>query len=115
MLGTDLRTDPRFNGIIFRLVGAADYESVAALDAGITRVLAAHPAQVIVDASGLEFLNSGAIGRLVELRKRVMATGGQVAIAGATRYVAECFRLSRLDHAFTMHATVDAAINTLAG
>jgi anti-anti-sigma factor len=115
MLGIDVRTDPAFDGVILRLTGAADYETINLLEAGLAKVASQGPRNVIVDASGLEFLNSGAVGRLVELRKNVLSGGGQVCIAGATKYVAECFRLSRLDHAFAMHPTVSAAVEGMRG
>lgn len=115
MLGFDTRPIVGADGLIIKLSGAADYDAAATLDAGLLRVSAARPAHVIIDVGALEFLNSGAIGRLVALRKEVLVRGGRVLVAGASRYVAECFRLSRLDHAFEMCPSVEDAQARLAG
>lgn len=115
MLGIDTRTRDGFDGVIVRLTGAADYEAMAQLERALSDVLASRPRHLIVDLAPLQFLNSGAIGRLVEVRKAVLARGGRVLVAGASKYVAECFRLSRLDHAFEMVATAEDAVAKVAG
>ncbi len=110
MFGTDLRTDPRLDGLILRLSGAADYDAAKPLQGAVAQAIERAPRHVILDVSTLEFLNSGAIGKLVELRKSVLGAGGRIVVAAPSKYVTECFRLSRLDHAFEMAPSVDDAI-----
>ncbi len=110
MLGLDSHKDPRLNGMIMRLVGAADHDAMPTLTSGLDQLAAGKHRWIILDLAGLDFLNSGAIGRLVELRKQTALAGGQVLIASASKYVAECFRLSRLDHAFEMFPTLQDAL-----
>lgn len=113
MFGSDLRTDPRLDGLILRLSGAADYDAAKPLQGAVAQAIERAPRHIVLDVASLEFLNSGAIGKLVELRKSVLASGGRIVVAAPSKYVTECFRLSRLDHAFEMAPSVEEAIDRL--
>lgn len=115
MFEIDTHTDPLLDGLIVRLAGTADYESAEALRTGLDQVVARRPRCVILDLGALQFVNSGAIGRLVELRKQLLVNNSRVIVAGASKYVHECFRLSRLDHAFEMSPTVADAVRSAGG
>jgi anti-anti-sigma factor len=68
-----------------------------------------HPA-VVLDLSELTFINSLALGVLVEFRRDVQAYGGQLRLAGASAQIAEVFRKTRLVELFPMFDTAEHAV-----
>lgn len=110
MLTIDKLHDARLGGTVVHLAGMADYAGLPQLNAVLDGLAAVEPDVVVLDLERLEFIGSGAIGALVEFRKQVRARGGRVLVAAASQYVGECFRLSRLDHAFERCATIEDAI-----
>ncbi|MGH7130573.1 MAG: STAS domain-containing protein [Phycisphaerales bacterium] len=114
MLTIDIARDPRLNGPIVRMTGMADFAGMPQLNAALDRVAAPEPEIVVLDLEGLEFIGSAAIGALVEFRKQIRSHAGRVLVAAASQYVGECFRLSRLDHAFERCASVEDAITRVA-
>ena len=64
---------------------------------------------LIMDLSGVEFMDSSGLGALVYCRQRI-AEGGQIVIAGAQQEVATIMRLTRLDKVFLL---VDAPEDVL--
>lgn len=102
--------DKRPEAMVVTLGGRADFEAVGPLRETLQKLALTRPGAVVFSAAGLEFIGSGAIGVLVEFRKGIVKAGGRVAIASANEYVANCFRLSRLDAAFEMRDSLDEAV-----
>ncbi len=75
------------------------------LDAGVTRV--------VVDLSGVSFIDSTALGVLIGAVRRLREAGGVMALVVATRPVERVLMLTGLDRVFTIHATRDAAVSAL--
>lgn len=71
------------------------------------------PARVILDLSGVDFLDSSGLGAVVAAMKQAGANK-KLELAGLTPTVAKVFRLTRMDGVFTIHASVEAALARLA-
>ena len=69
---------------------------------------------VLVDLSGLEFIESAGIGMLAVWSGVTEREGGKLAVAGATGQVEQMLELSRLDHLLVMYEAVEPAHNALA-
>ncbi len=70
------------------------------------------PNQVVLDLSGVDFIDSSGLGAIVSCLKR-LGPAGSLAIAGATGGVSRLFALTRMDRVFALHDTVDAAVDRL--
>jgi anti-anti-sigma factor len=65
---------------------------------------------VILDFSGMEYMNSGGIGMLVTLLVRGQRRHQAVAAVGLSEHYRQIFELTRLDEAITLHDDVAAAL-----
>lgn len=71
--------------------------------------------KVVLDLSGLEWIDSSGVGLLVTLYKHAQSKGGAVNAASLQRQPKEIFRLLRLESAFEIFDTVEQAVAKLAG
>jgi anti-sigma B factor antagonist len=69
---------------------------------------------IILDFSGLEYMNSGGIGLLVTLLVRANRQKQKLLATGLNDHYKQIFELTRLDEAITIHDTEAAAIAALA-
>jgi anti-sigma B factor antagonist len=66
-------------------------------------------ARVVLDLSGVGFLDSSGLGAVVAAQ-RFLRVGQALELAGLTGAVERVFRLTRMDRMFTIHAGVDDAL-----
>jgi anti-sigma B factor antagonist len=71
---------------------------------------AANAKSIILNFSGLEYMNSGGIGLLVTLLVRANRQKQKLLAFGLTDHYKEIFELTRLDEAIGIHDTEDAAV-----
>lgn len=67
---------------------------------------------VVLDFSGLEYLNSGGIGMLVTLLVRSQRRRQRLAAVGLTDHYRQIFELTRLDEAIALHSDLADALAT---
>jgi anti-sigma B factor antagonist len=72
------------------------------------------PAQVVLDLSGVAFVDSSGLGAIVASMKQ-MGDGRRLDLAGLTPDVAKVFRLTRMDSIFVIHEDMAAALQRAAG
>lgn len=58
---------------------------------------------VLLNFSGLEYMNSGGIGLLVTLMVRANRQGQRLAACGLSKHYRQIFELTRLDEAITLY------------
>jgi anti-sigma B factor antagonist len=75
---------------------------------------AADAKAIVLNFTGLSYMNSGGIGMLVTLLVRVRRQKQKLAAFGLTDHYAQIFELTRLDEAVSIHDTEQAAL-TAAG
>jgi anti-anti-sigma regulatory factor len=75
--------------------------------------LVAPARQLVIDLSGVRSLDSAGIGVLAGLARRAAAEGGDVKLCGLSRQLAAIAELVRLDRAFEIFATREAAAEAL--
>jgi len=77
------------------------------------RLLAAHledaPALLVFDLSGVDFMDSSAIGSLITVRNRLLPGGGTVGLCSIAEGVAKVLRIADLGKVFALYADVPAA------
>ncbi|HEX5690682.1 MAG TPA: STAS domain-containing protein, partial [Roseiflexaceae bacterium] len=68
------------------------------------------PSQVIVNLSGVNFIDSTALATLVGAMKRCRQKGGDLHLFGLQKPVRIIFELTKLDRAFELFDSEDAAV-----
>lgn len=68
------------------------------------------PARVVLDMSGVSFVDSSGLGAIVAAMK-LLGGGRKLDLAGLTADVDKVFRLTRMDSIFGIYATLDEAID----
>ena len=78
------------------------------------RALAPHlepaPATLLFDLSGVEFMDSSAIGSLITVRNRLLPGGGTVALCSISECVAKVLRIADLGRVFSLFDDTAAAL-----
>lgn len=77
---------------------------IALVDAGAS--------QFVVDFNNVSFLDSSGLGALVGVLKKI-GHRGELVVCGLNSDVEQMFRICRMDRVFTIHANVDAAIQSM--
>jgi anti-sigma B factor antagonist len=72
-------------------------------------VVAARERDIIVDLTGLEFIDSSGLAALVRVREQARRVGGDLLLAAPQRQVLRLLTLTRLIDVFSVHASVDEA------
>ena len=67
-------------------------------------------ARIVLNFSGLEYMNSGGIGMLVTLLVRANRQRQQLAAYGLSAHYREIFELTRLDEAITIYDSEESAL-----
>lgn len=65
---------------------------------------------IVLDFSGLDYMNSGGIGLLVTLLVRAQRQGQRLLATGLSDHYREIFSLTRLDEAIELHDTEEGAV-----
>jgi anti-sigma B factor antagonist len=68
---------------------------------------------VVVDLTDVNFLDSSALGRLVEAAKRLATRGGSIVLAAPDRQIRRLLEITALDRIFAIAPSLDDAIGGL--
>ena len=68
---------------------------------------------VVLDLQGVQYMDSGCVGILVELLTRLQSNSGRIALVNTDSNVEYLFKLTRLDRLFPMCRDVMAAIRAV--
>lgn len=102
-----VRTVPE--AVVVAAAGDLDLGTAPVLRARAKVVLSDGPGALIVDLDEIGFCGSAGLQVLAELVAATAADGVPLAVVAECYPVLRAVRLSRLDEAFTVHATVDDA------
>jgi anti-sigma B factor antagonist len=70
---------------------------------------------IVLNFTGLEYMNSGGIGLLVTMLVRANRQKQQLLACGLTEHYKQIFELTRLDEAITIHDSEDEAVKAAGG
>lgn len=85
---------------LFEVSGRVNEDSVSTLITAIERALAAGRSQVILDLSGVEYMNSAGLRALVQAYKAAQGRSGTLQITNPSPRIRELFALVGLDTIF---------------
>ncbi len=101
---------PGFDATVVTVRGDLDLLNAAFLREAGVRLAEAHRWNLVVDLSGVPFIDSTGLGVLVGILKRVRAHDGRVAVAGCNAYVASALRVTGLNRLLNPAPTVTDAL-----
>jgi anti-anti-sigma factor len=93
---------------VVRLAGEADV-TTRALAEVLAAEAAKRPRLLLVDVSGLSFIDSAALHELVRAHRKLRADGGRLALVAPSGAVARILQLSALDQVIPVHASAEEA------
>jgi anti-sigma B factor antagonist len=100
---------------ILRITGDVTSGSEGDLMAGFTRAVDDGATAVVLDFSGMEYMNSGGIGLLVTLLVRAQRSSTRLLATGLSDHYREILALTRLEEAIEIHDDEAAAIAAAEG
>lgn len=95
---------------VIHLKGRIIYESENYVKSEIEKHFEAGQKKLVLDLSGLSYINSSGLGILINLLKKIRGQNGDMYLAGLSREISELFRITSLDHVFRIFDTVDEAV-----
>jgi anti-anti-sigma factor len=103
------------NAYVVNVTGELDVATVPGLRDELQRVLGEGGREVVVDLLGVPFLDSVALGLLVETSKRVDARGGVFRIVCEDRRIVRIIEITGLDRVLRCHSTLREALESIDG
>lgn len=94
---------------VLALEGEIDLYTAPKLKEQISTLVGRERAQIVVDLSRVNFLDSTGLGVLIGGLKRAREKGGELALAGPSDPVRKVLSITGLDKVFSLHDTVDQA------
>ena len=98
---------------VLELQGDVDVAQGIALRDVLGALLDGDPSPLVVDLTGVRFLDSSGVGLLVTSHRRCEELDRPFAVAGAADAVLRTLQLTRTDRILTVHATLDDALQAL--
>lgn len=107
---TQFRTDPVGEDIaVIRPDGRLNMVAAPELRDTVTRAVQSGRPRVVVDLSGVDFMDSSGLGALIASLKTARQAGGDLRLAGVGEQVALVLQLSNVDRILKPYANADDA------
>lgn len=90
--------------------GEVDLATAPALDDELVAILEGGSTRLVVDLSGVDFLDSSGLGVLVKALKRTREKDGTLDLVVTSERILKVFRITGLDAVIPIHATLDGAL-----
>ena len=94
--------------VVIRLAGELDLYNAAEIRTALSDAIAASPARIVIELAEVEFIDSTALGVLIEARARAGARG--FALAAPQLETRRTLQVSGLDRHLAVYDTVDDAL-----
>lgn len=94
---------------VLAVTGEVDVSTAPKLRQEGVRLLSPERSLLVIDLSGVAFLDSTGLGVIVGILKRVRTLGGELAVAGARNHVRKVFEITRISDVLPMFDTVGEA------
>jgi anti-sigma B factor antagonist len=95
---------------VLPLEGEIDLHVAPRIAASLGAMINEKPARLVVDLSGVSYIDSSGLAVLIEGMQNVEAYGGKFILAGLQESVRPIFEIARLDQVFIIFPHVDAAL-----
>lgn len=110
MQGLEINVEEPEDGIpVVRLKGEIDLHTCPELRSTLHRLMEAGNHRIILDLAEVPYLDSAALGVLVDAVRRARENGGGIYLVQVTPFVQRAFEITRLIKIFQVHTTLDEA------
>jgi anti-sigma B factor antagonist len=103
-------TPRRDRSDVLPLKGEIDLHVAPSVTASLNAMIAKKPRRLVIDLSGVTYIDSAGLAALIEAMQKVEGYGGKFLLAGLQETVRSIFEISRLDQVFHIFPDVDAAV-----
>jgi anti-sigma B factor antagonist len=111
----DLTVTDRDNCAVLAVTGELDVATAPQLRQEAVRLANSGSTHLVIDLSGVDFLDSTGLGVIVGVLKRLRTHGGELAVAGAENHVRKVFDITRISDIVAMYDTADDACASFGG
>jgi anti-anti-sigma factor len=109
----DMTHEQRDGALVLGPKKRIDSSTAKSFEEQANALVDAHPGNVVIDFSELDYISSAGLRVVLTTAKRVKAAGGEMTLSGVRDNVREVFDVSGFASIFGMHDSVDAAIAAL--
>lgn len=109
--GLQIEAAAQGDGQIVRVRGEVDLRSSPQLRSRLLQIIEQKPKCVVVDLSGVSYMDSSGVGTMVEVKRLIERDGGQIVLSGLQPRVRSVFEITQLDKFFRIVDSVDEACN----
>jgi anti-sigma B factor antagonist len=95
---------------VVQVTGEIDVYTAPLLREELASLIGAEHRELLVDLTGVGFMDSTGLGVLVGALKKVRTLGGDLQLVISSEKVLKVFRITALTQVFTIHETLDAAL-----
>ena len=96
--------------VVLRVIGRMDAGSASIFQSKCEACRAEGFTTVVLDLSDLTYVSSMGLGAIVEVAKLMREQGGEVRICCVAGLVRQLFEITKLNHIFPSHASVESAL-----
>jgi anti-anti-sigma factor len=98
---------------VIHLKGEIDLHSCEGFRNQLRDLIAERHQYIVVDLAQVPYLDSAALGVLVDAVRRVNEVGGAIHLAATTPFVRRAFEITRLAKIFELDASVDSSLDAI--
>ena len=109
-----IRTQDYNDVTVVELQGDLDSDSTELFQNTITGIIAAHKAGIVLDMSGVGFIDSQGLERLLWVRDYCNENKSQLILAGLDENCARILEVTRLENEFDRYAELAEAVKSFA-
>lgn len=95
---------------VLALEGEIDLHVSPRIAASLNEMIEKRPGRLVVDLTGVTYVDSSGLAVLIEAMQNVEEYGGKFLLAGLHENVRSIFEIARLDQVFLIFPHVDAAL-----
>lgn len=111
LTGLEIETAEAQDGIpVVHLRGEIDLHTCPQLRTTLHGLMEAGKKNIVLDMAEVPYLDSAALGVLVDAVRRAREAGGALHLVQVTPFVLRAFEITRLIKIFQVHPSVDAAL-----
>ncbi len=115
MAGLEIETTETDAGVpVVAIRGEIDLHTCPQLRTTLQRLMEAKKEHIVLNLAEVPYLDSAALGILVDAVRRAREMGGGIYLAQVTPFVLRAFEITRLIKIFQVHDKVEAALEAIA-
>ena len=92
---------------VLPLEGEIDLHVSPRVERALASIIKKRPASVVVDLSGVRFIDSSGLAVLIRAMQDIQKYGGKLALSGLNDHVRPIFEMARLDQVFLIDPSDD--------